>query len=75
VLPDPVAAKGHWDKVKAQFSKSTRICRGIDLSRGASQPVMDQLDLKSRWEAALRGACEGSWTGVTADPERFPQTH
>lgn len=72
ILPDPLAARNHWDKTMPQFKKSLRICHGLDVSGRVSSEVRSQLDPKSRWEIALRGAYEGTWTGVAADLERFP---
>jgi uncharacterized protein (TIGR02270 family) len=72
-LPDPQLARQHWQKVQPRFSGATRLAQGLDLSRGATPQVLGQLDLKSRFEAALRGRFQGSWPGSAIDLEVFPQ--
>lgn len=72
-LPSPELAQAHWDKVKSEFSDGTRWCRGFDLSQGATDKVLAQLDLESRWEACLRGKFESTWDGSLIDLEAFPQ--
>lgn len=74
-LPDAAAARAQWQKIKPQFSKGTRWCRGLDLSQGATKEVLAQLDLESRWEACLRGKFEGAWQGRPASLDAFPQPH
>jgi uncharacterized protein (TIGR02270 family) len=71
-LPDLDRARAHWSKVRDQFSKGSRWCRGLDLSN-AGREILDRLDLESRWEACLRGKFEGSWLGSPSDLEQFPQ--
>jgi uncharacterized protein (TIGR02270 family) len=73
ILPSPELAQAHWKKVQEAFSKGTRWCRGFDLSQGATNEVLGQLDLESRWEACLRGKFEGTWHGSLIDLEVFPQ--
>jgi uncharacterized protein (TIGR02270 family) len=73
ILPSAELARAHWKKLQASFSKGTRWCRGFDLSRGAVNDVLAQLDLESRWEACLRGKFEGTWRGSLIDLEAFPQ--
>ncbi len=73
VLPSPQAAQTHWKKVKEEFSKGTRWCRGFDLGLGATDEILTQLDLESRWEACLRGKFRGTWQGSLIDLEAFPQ--
>lgn len=72
-VPDVGLARSHWQKVKGEFSKGTRWCRGSDLGRGATPAVLAQLDLESRREACLRGKYEGSWQGSPASLEVYPQ--
>ncbi len=74
-LPDAERACSHWQKVKAQFQKCTRWCRGVDLTQGGSLAEWDQLDLESRWEAQLRGKFLGVWKANPFELEKFPQTH
>ena len=53
--------------------RSTRACRGFDLSQCATPEILDQLDMESRWEGYLRAKFEGAWQGTPMDLERFPQ--
>ena len=73
LLPDPDLARKHWEKAQPQFSGAIRLARGLDLTRGATPQVLGQLDLKSRFDAALRGRFQGSWPGSSIDLEAFPQ--
>ena len=52
-LPDPALARAQWAKMKPRFSQATRVCRGFDLSRGASADILAKLDMESRWESFL----------------------
>ena len=72
LLPDPALARAHWDANKARYQKGVRWCRGFEVSEGASDDMLDQLDLESRWEACLRGKFHGTWRGSLIDLERFP---
>jgi hypothetical protein len=72
-LPSPDRARGHWQKVKEQFSKGTRWSRGLDLTREASEEVLPRLDMESRWETYLRWKVEGGWQGRGAGLDAFPQ--
>jgi uncharacterized protein (TIGR02270 family) len=72
-LPDPTLARTQWEKVKPRLSRATRLCRGFDLSRGASADIMTKLDMESRWECFLRSRFTRAWSGSPADLERFPQ--
>ena len=72
-LPDPTLARTQWEKVKPRFSRATRVCRGFDLSRGASADIVAKLDMESRWEFFLRSRFTRAWSGSPADLERFPQ--
>jgi pSer/pThr/pTyr-binding forkhead associated (FHA) protein len=72
-VPDAKRARQHWNEVKSAFTKGTRWCRGFDLSQGASEEILERLDMESRWEACLRGRYEGTWKGSLIDLERFPQ--
>jgi hypothetical protein len=75
VLPSPAAARIHWDKVKPGLARATRLCKGIDVSRGATPDALAKLDMESRWELLLRSRFHGAWSGSPADLERFPQSH
>lgn len=70
-LPDLRLAAAHWKKVKAEFADGTRWCRGLDLSRGDIDQLLDLLDMESRWETCLRGRYEGTWNGGPAELEVF----
>lgn len=73
-LPDPEAARAHWEKVKEDFSQGTRWRRGLNLSEGTTDEILPQLDLESRWETCLRGRFEGTWQESLVSLEVFPQT-
>lgn len=72
-LPNPAFARAHWQKVKDNFSNGTRWCRGLNLSRGATNETIAQLDLESRWQARIRGKFEDTWQGSLINLEVFPQ--
>jgi uncharacterized protein (TIGR02270 family) len=72
-LPDPALARSLWDKAKPRFSRATRVCRGFDMSRGATPDILAKLDMESRWEFFLRSRFTRAWSGSPADLERFPQ--
>jgi len=72
-LPDPASARAHWEQVKAEFSKGTRWCRGLNLTGIPPHEFMLQLDLESRRQACLRGRFEATWQGSLIDFEVFPQ--
>ena len=72
-LPSPELARTHWQKAKPGFAKATRVCRGFDLSRGATPAVLERLDMESRWEFFLRSRFTRAWSGSPATLERFPQ--
>ena len=72
-LPDPELARTGWNKMKPQLSRAIRVCRGFDMSRGASPEVLAKLDMESRWEFFLRSKFTRAWSGSPADLERFPQ--
>lgn len=70
-MPSVERAQAHWDKVKGTFAKGTRWCRGLDLSKGATEEQLAQLDLESRWEAYLRGRFERTSHVSFASLERY----
>ncbi len=72
-LPDAARARASWDGVRERFTAGTRWCRGFDLSHGAAEDVLAQLDRESLWEERLRARFEGRWAGRLADLEVFPQ--
>jgi uncharacterized protein (TIGR02270 family) len=72
-LPSPVLARGHWEKVKPGFAKASRVCRGFDVSRGATPEVLAKLDMESRWEFFLRSKFSRASSDSPATLERFPQ--
>src|SRR4029453_12386824 len=60
-LPDPTLARTQWEKIKPRLSRATRVCRGFDLSRGASADIVAKLDMESRWEFFLRSRFTKTW--------------
>lgn len=76
-LPSAELAAAHWKKVKSDYERGTRWCRGYNLGREDAAGLLDVLDMESRWEASLRGRYEGTWTGGPADFERLspPSLH
>lgn len=73
ILPDPKLARNHWKTVKAKLSQGSRWCRGVDLSRGATNEALAKVDMESRWEACLRGRFDGAGRASPIDLEAFPQ--
>jgi uncharacterized protein (TIGR02270 family) len=74
-LPDAERALAALDRIKDRIKDRTRIARCIDVGPGALPPVLDGLDLRSRWETALRMASTGRLTVPLARLERFPMRH
>lgn len=72
-VPSPELARTHWEKVKPRFAKATRVCKGFDMSRGATPEALAKLDMESRWEFFLRSKFTGAWSGSPVSLERFPQ--
>jgi uncharacterized protein (TIGR02270 family) len=72
-LPDPNLARTAWDKMKPGFARATRVCRGFDVSGGATPDALAKLDMASRWEFFLRSRFTRAWSGSPVDLERFPQ--
>ena len=72
-LPSLELARTHWEKVKPQFARAARVCRGFDVSRGVTPETLAKLDMESRWEFFLRSKFTGAWSGSPASLERFPQ--
>jgi hypothetical protein len=73
VLPDYPRAYHHWQTAKAQFAGATRVCRGLDVSRGLTVEQFGALDMQSRRELSLRGRFLGTWPGSPMHLEIFPQ--
>lgn len=70
-LPCVETAFAHWSQVKDRYAKGTRWCRGVDLSQGANNEALAQVDMESRWERLLCGRFERTWHGTPADLERL----
>ncbi|MGA2257788.1 MAG: FHA domain-containing protein [Thermoguttaceae bacterium] len=68
-LPDVERARACWKELQGKFSRSTRVCRGFDLSDRVSEEVFAELDMESRWEICLRGRFYGTWRGNLRDLE------
>ncbi|MHC4399535.1 MAG: FHA domain-containing protein [Planctomycetota bacterium] len=60
VLSDPTRARAHWEQVRQEFSEGTRYASGHDLSRGADEETLRQLDPDWQREAHLRTLYEGA---------------
>ncbi|MCR9296818.1 MAG: FHA domain-containing protein [bacterium] len=71
-LPDIQAAQKHWDHLRQVHSAATRLCRGWDISRGFDNSILEQLDMQSRTELALRCKYHGA-AGSLRELEAFPQ--
>ncbi|MEZ6138545.1 MAG: FHA domain-containing protein [Pirellulaceae bacterium] len=58
-LPDAARAKHYLKQHSETLNKSPRWSRGIDLGKPISRELFMELDLESRWEAAVRGVYRG----------------
>lgn len=67
MMPDPAKARLHWQRVAAELRTSTRIARGVDVSRGTPAHAWAQLDLPSHAEARLRDHWNGTREGKPRD--------
>jgi len=73
ILPDGQRARAYWGRLKNELPGCTRCCCGYDVSAAVSQEILGELDMESRWEAALRGNLQGTWQGSLIELEQFPQ--
>jgi pSer/pThr/pTyr-binding forkhead associated (FHA) protein len=58
-LVDPEQVRGHWRQFKPTIWQWNRCCRGFNVSQGASEETLAELDMLSRWEAICRQQYEG----------------
>lgn len=72
-LPDPELSRRHWELVKPQLQRASRLQRGFDVGRGLTPEEFAMLDMESRWEMWLRARFQGTWRGSPLGLERFPQ--
>jgi len=72
-LPDVALARNGWAALRRRVASATRLCRGVDVSRGAPPSALADLDRESLWELKLRECFEKKWDGGPADLERLPQ--
>ncbi len=73
-LPDPARARVVWSELGPSLENADRICRGADVSQGASLNQLGSFDLASRWEMAARNRFYGLHGPSLNDLLRFPQT-
>ncbi|QEF98467.1 FHA domain protein [Stieleria maiorica] len=71
MLPDVQRAQQEWDRHCGQFASGTRYHQGIETSGAPTPELLQQLDMRSRWEACLRGKYEGTWNGSPFDLQRY----
>ncbi|NOJ80291.1 hypothetical protein HNV28_18445, partial [Myxococcus xanthus] len=72
-IPDAVAARNHWGRLKGALSGVPRLCMGTDALKGWTQEWLLGLPLDARWEHALRAHFETGQGGGVFALERFPQ--
>ncbi len=72
-LSDVALARKGWAALCQRFVGATRLCRGVDVSRGAPQSAVADFDRESLWELKPRECFEKRWEGGPADLERLPQ--
>jgi uncharacterized protein (TIGR02270 family) len=72
-LPDPELAREHWHELAPRLARSSRICRGMDVSQPLSREQFGTLDMESRWEYCLRMRLFSGWQGTPLVLERYPQ--
>ncbi|WP_182867478.1 FHA domain-containing protein [Rhodopirellula sp. JC639] len=71
VLPDVDRAEQEWTRLCGQFASGTRFHQGIETSGMPTPELLQQLDMRSRWEACVRGKYEGTWNGSPFDLQRY----
>jgi len=72
-LPDPARARSAWSELAPQLAGADKICRGLDVSTGASADQLSTFDLASRWDMAARNRFYGISGPSPIDLTRFPQ--
>jgi len=73
-LPDPARARVVWSELGPALENADRICRGADVSQGASLNQLATFDLASRWDMAARNRFYGLHGPSLNDLLRFPKT-
>jgi len=71
-LPGPARAQSVWLSLSMRFAGAEKICRGEDISRGATSEQLAQFDLASRWEVAARNRFYGIAGPSPMELARFP---
>ena len=72
-IPDAVAAREHWGRLKGALFRVSRLCMGADALKGWTPEWLRGLHLEARWEHALREQFETGKGGGVFALERFPQ--
>lgn len=71
MMPDVDKAQRVWQKLSSQFASGSCFRQGVEVAGGPSAEVLGRLDMRSRWEACVRGKYEGTWNGRPFDLDRF----
>ena len=71
-LPDPARARTAWAELRPRVGKAVRLCRGVDVSRGASPEQLASFDLASRWDMSARNRFYGLPAPSTIEVARYP---
>lgn len=73
-LPDPARARSVWSEMQPRLAGAEKICRGVDVSGGATADQLSAFDLASRRDMAARNRFYGIPGPSPIDLVRFPQT-
>jgi hypothetical protein len=73
VLPDPVKAHAHWQRVGSALAGLTRVAHGRDVSSATPPDAFSWLDMQARYEWWMRARFRGTWNGTPMQLEVFPQ--
>ncbi|WP_372894668.1 FHA domain-containing protein [Stieleria sp.] len=71
MVPDAAKAERHWADRAESFASGNRFHQGIETSGPPTPELLQQLDMRSRWEMCLRGKYEGKWNGGPFELERL----
>ena len=71
MVPDAAKAEQHWAGLAESFASGNRFHQGMETSGPPTPDLLQQLDMRSRWEACVRGKHEGTWNGDPFDLERL----
>lgn len=72
-LPDAKLARRGWDELKSSVAGAGRLCAGIDVDQPLTSQAVDGMDMRSRWEIALRAGFRGVPRAAAA-VQRMPLT-